>query len=580
MLLRTVNSMLLALVVGTQLFGQEIVFRAEVDRTEIATGDAVKLTITLENASGSGMTTPDLGGLEVLRGPLRSNSFTSINGRMTRSSTTTWYLTATRPGRFTIGPSTVHVGKGEIKTDPITITAVKGASGAGPAAEQGQQRNANMFCTITLSKNKAYVGEQVIATYTLFSRYNSLRQTDTELPKLNGFWAEEVDLGSSTSWEQQLRTVNGMQYRVAVLKKQVLIPLRSGKLTIAPMSLDFMVNPSFFSSGTPVRIQSNTGTLQVMELPAGKPSDFTGAVGTLKLEMEASPTRLKADEAIDLTFRFSGRANLKLLDAPKLNLPPGFELYDPKVNDRISVTSSGMSGSREFQYLVIPRTEGHYELDELTFSYFNPATGQYEQLRSQPLVLDVEPGEGITAGSGGAPKVDVQRLGSDIRYIRTGDLHLRPTGRFLMTTPLYAVGMAAPPLLLLVFFLWYKRREDRLGDVQGQRRRAADRLARKRLAKAKAALDAGDTTAFNDALGKALEGYFTDKFNLGVAELDQAAIHRELAGFDGGKTANDLSHLIARSQMARFAPGMGEPDSEAYEQAVELIARIENLVRK
>lgn len=562
---------------------QEITFQAQVDRNEIATGEPVKLTIELDNASATGgIPTPDMGGLVVLQGPMESNSFSSINGRMTRSSSRTWYLTSPQPGTYTIGAVAVRVGNGTLQTDPITIKVSKGSQGGANSAavEQGQKRDPNLFCTISLSKSKVYVGEQIVATYTLFSRYNSLQPRDYDLPKLNGFWAEEVDLGT-TNWEPQLRTVNGMQYRVAVLKKQVLIPLRSGQLTIAPMTLNYLVNPGFFSSGTPVRIQSSPTQVAVMELPPGKPADFLGAVGDLRMEVKMPAKEVKANDAIDLSIRFSGRANLKLLDAPKLNLPPDFETYDPKINDQIAVNGAGMSGSREFQYLLIPRNEGKYDIGSLSFSYFDPNTGTYKQLRSEPLSIQVDPGESTAGGSTGATaKVDVRRLGSDIRYIRTGDLQLRPKGRPLFGSYPYLLGLAAPPALLLLLFVWHRKREKRLADADGQRRRGADRVAKQRLAHAEAAMAKQDQRAFYDSIGKALEGYFADKFNLGVAEVNASMIQDKLGALDDGRTAREFLNLISEAEMARFSPIGGKPAKQMYDEASSIINRIENRLAK
>lgn len=558
---------------------QQITFQASVDRNEIAAGEPVKLTISLENASGGAMTTPDWGGMVVMQGPMESSSFSSINGRMSRSVSRIWYLTATQPGSYVIGSSTVRVGGGVLHTDPITIKVAKGAAGGSSAdVDRAQKKDPNLFCTISLSKSKAFVGEQVIATYTLYYRYNSLQPQDYNLPKLNGFWAEEVDMGNQNG---STATINGLRYNVAVLKKQVLIPLHSGKLRVEPMTLNYLVNPSFFSSGTPVRIQSNASELTVIDLPGGKPADFMGAVGDLQMEVTTGTPQVKANEAIDLSVRFSGRANLKLIDAPKLTLPPDFDTYDPKINDKITVNGSGMSGSREFQYLLIPRHAGKYDLGTLTFSFFDPSSGTYKQLRSAPLTFDVAPGDGNGTATVGTPvQSDVQRLGSDIRYIRTGDLDLRPKGHYLFGSWAYVLGMALPPLLLLLSFLVHRRREQRLGDHEGQRRRGADKVAKQRLAAAAAALEKNDRNAFHDALGKALEGYFTDKFNLGVAEVTETSIREKLGILDGGRTAEAYIALINDAQMARFAPLETKPQRQAYDEAAEIISRIEHQLRK
>jgi len=576
---RSIIPLALFLVTGVTLHAQQVTFQATVDRNEIAVGEAVKFTIELSNASSGGsMTTPDWGGMTVVQGPYESNSFSNINGSISRSTSRSWYLTATQAGDFTIGASSLRMGNSVLHTQAIRIHVDKGSDTGASNAEtdQAQKKDPNLFCTITLSKSKAYVGEQIIATYTLFSRYNSLQPGNYDLPKLSGFWAEEVKLGE-TNWERVPRTLNGLRYNVAILKKQVLIPLHSGKLRVEPMTLNFRVNPGFFSSGTPVSVESNASEIAVMELPATKPNDFMGAVGDLRLEVDAPKPNVKANEAIDLTIRFSGRANLKLIDAPKLDLPPDFESYDPKIEDKITVNGSGMSGSREFQYLLIPRHEGKYDLGALTFSYFDPESNSYKQLRSGDLKFDVAPGAAGGSATVGVPmKSDVKQMGSDIRYIRTGDLDLRPVGHRLFGSWKYAAGMLLPPALLLLLFLWKRRKDERMGDAQGQRRRGADKVARQRLAAAETAMKNNDRAAFHDALGKALEGYFADKFNLGVAEVNAATITEKLGALEEGKVAKDYIALIEECEMARFAPIESKPSQTSYEEAASLIRRIEH----
>ena len=214
--------LLLVLLFGgiSRLSAQEITFQASVDRNTIAVGEHVKLSITLTNARGS-FGAPDLGGMMVVQGPFDLPNMVIINGQMRGSLTRTWLLTATRPGRYTIGPAQAKVGGGTIQTEPIVVEVTKGnATRPGdPQAALGQQRDPNLFTTISLSRNKGYVGEQVIATYMLYSRYANLQSVPKEMPKISNAWVEEVDLGEPR-WEDKLETINGVQYRVAVLRKQ------------------------------------------------------------------------------------------------------------------------------------------------------------------------------------------------------------------------------------------------------------------------------------------------------------------------------------------------------------------------
>jgi hypothetical protein len=560
--------------------GQEITFTATVDRNTIAAGDPVQFTITLTNAQGS-FNAPDLGGMVVLQGPFESTNVNFFNGRMIASVSRSWRITATSPGKYTIGSAKARVGGGVLETDPITIeVAAATARPQDPQASQGQKRDNNLFITINLNRNKGYVGEQIVATYTLYSRYPSVDLSKYDLPKLNGFWSEEVNLGN-TSWEDKPETINGVQYRVAVLKRQILFPQRGGKLRIEPFTLSCVVNRSFFNRGTAIDVVSNAVEFTALELPGQAPSGFTGAVGELQMTVKADRTEVKADEAIELTVRISGRSNLKLLEGPAVEFPSDFEVYDPKVTDKITVNGGGMSGQREFQYLVIPRYEGTYDLDPITFSYFDPKSGAYRTLRSDGLSIEVAPGAGGPSATIQRPsKTDVKAVGTDIRYIRTGPVGLRPKGELLFGSPHWWAGMATPALGFLLLLAWRRRHLRDSADVVGMRRKRADREARKRLEQAHTALRQDAKEEFHGALSKALHGYLADKFGLGVAEVSSAQLGIHLGRFPGGDAlAKEYAALLATCDMARFAPVEERPRKELYDQSVALIGRTEQLIR-
>lgn len=572
----------LAVLCTTGATAQEIGFTAAVDRTTIAAGEYVRLTISLTN-SQERFGAPDLGGLVVVQGPSENSAFNYINGRMSSSVQRSWVLTGTAPGTYTIGPARVKVGGGVIQTEPITIVVTKG-SDPRPAdrnASQGQSRDPNLFATISLNKSRAYVGEQVVATYLLYSRYANLELSKYELPKMTGFWAEEVDLGN-TSWEEKLETVNGLQYRVAVLKRQVLFAQKSGKLRMEPLELTCLVNRSFFNRGSTVTVRSNAVELNAVPLPPSPPPGFNGAVGELDMSVHTDRTTVTANEAIQFNVKFSGKGNLKLLEAPRLDFPSDFEAYDPKVTDKISVNAGGMSGSREFEYLVIPRREGDFDLEPVTVSYFDVKSGAYRTLASDPMRITVEQGEGGASPLVQRPnKTDVTMLENDIRYIRTGDLELRPRDGFLFGSAPWIAGMATPGVLFLLFLAWRTKRDRELADVAGTRRKRADKIARRHLDHASKLLESGDRATFHAALSKALNGYMTDKFGLGLAQLTRPMVTGKLADLERGRElAEQYERLITTCDMARFAPVDTAPRRALYEEAATLIGDIERSVRK
>lgn len=581
MLQRALSTVALVLVCA---FGtaQEIRFTASVDRNSIAVGDRIKLTLELSNSQAP-FGHPDFGGLTMVSGPFESSNFSSVNGRMTMSVSRTYVLTATEPGDYTIKPVQVRIGGGVISTEAIKVHVVKATGSPGTSTPSAPPAGANrdLFASISLSKNKAYTGEAVVATYSLFTRYSSIELSDFELPTVSGFWAEEIDIGQA-NWERDLRTINGLQYRVAVLKKQLLFPQRSGDLKITPMSLTCIVNRGFFNPGTQVEVRSNEAVLKVIELPAGRPADFSGTVGEVGMQVIADRTAVKANEAIDLKVKFNGTANLKLLEAPTLELPPDMETYEPKVVDRISVNGGGMSGTREFQYLVIPRHEGEYILPPVTFSYFDPRTATYKNLRSDTLRFSISAGDGSSGGSAQLQRPtqnDVRVLDKDIRTIRVGDPGLREKGHHLFGSAPWIAGMAAPPLAFLLLLGWNRRRARELADVSGRRRKGADRVARQRLKAAAEALRSNDRHAFYEALGRAMEGYFADKFDLGVAQVNGSTIAERLGSLDNGAVAARYAAVLDRCGMARYAPVEEQPRQQLYDEAAHLIGTIENALK-
>lgn len=560
---------------------QEIVFKATVDRNAIATGEQIQLSIQLVN-SRERFQAPDLGGLVIVGGPFESSNISYVNGRMSSSITRTWRLTATQPGNYTIGPAQVRVGGGVISTDPITITVSKGAaSPSDPYATQGQRGDANLFATITVDKSKVRVGEQLVATYTLYSRYNNLELSKYELPKMTGFWAEEIDLGNS-GWEPKPRQVNGVAYNVAVLKKQVLFPQKSGKLRIEPLELTCLVNRSFFDRGANIPVRSNALDITVSDLPPPVPPDFLGAVGDLQIKASIDRSSVAVNEPVQLDLQFSGRTNLKLLEAPKLALPPDLEVFDPKTVDKVAVNGGGMSGSRTFQYLLIPRIDGQFELPRLTFSYFNPEQGRYVQLETDAFMIDV----GGTAGAAGSAATerpvqrDVQVMAEDIRYIRTGDLALRPADDALFGSVTFWSALGAPALAYLLLLGWHRRTAAQREDPILQRRLKADRVARKALQQAEAALKQGRSASFHDALNTALRGYLQDALTLTPAQLDQERIAAALNKHaEGTEVAVEVQRILSACDMARFTPGGASSDQGLYDAAVAVIGRMERMIR-
>ncbi|MCB0779574.1 MAG: protein BatD, partial [Flavobacteriales bacterium] len=332
--------------------------------------------------------------------------------------------------------------------------------------------------------------------------------------------------------------------------------------------------------GSRLEAASGQEQLDVAPLPAGAPTDMSGFAGRLDMEVSVDRTNVAANEAVELTVKFNGTGNLKLLDAPELDLPQDFEVYDPETTDRIAVDAAGMRGSRTYRYLVIPRHEGSYEIPAIGLSYYDVEQGAYRSLSGEPITLVVSAGQG-SANSGPSLRKPEQRrvelLDRDIRYIRTGDLELRPHGKHFLGSVGYWAGIGAPTLAFLLFLLWRGRHQRMAADVSGIRRRKADKVARQRLKEASAALERDDRSGFYEALHRALTTYLAGKLDIPESRVDRLVVTERMANVEGGADLADRSMaLLEACELARFAPVEDRPRKELHEQALQLVRDIED----
>src|SRR5690554_3240017 len=283
--------------------------------------------------------------------------------------------------------------------------------------------------------------------------------------------------------------INGVPYRQAVLKRQILFPQRTGKIQIDPLTISSRVNRSFLNPGEELIMASNSPTIEVMPLPGNAPESYNGAVGDFTFSADIDRTELPANEAITLKITIGGSGNLSLVKEPELKFPPDFETYDPETKDRINVSGAGVSGSRSFQYLIIPRYPGEYEIPEIKFTYFDPNKGNYVTKTQGPFPIKVTGDGSASAGAGGArPQNTVRQISDEIRYIRIDDTTLELKGGQFFRSIGYYFAIGIPFVGFILFLAFRKKRATELDDVQGTRRRKANKMARRRLKMAETAL--------------------------------------------------------------------------------------------
>ena len=578
------------------VFAQDARFNAAASKTSLSVGERFRVEFSV-NAGGDEFQPPSFSGFRVLSGPNQSTNMQFVNGRSSYSISFSYVLMPTAEGEFSIGPAKIKIGKDVVESNVLTINVVKGSSPPPQGNQQQQNQNqgqtqaandADLFILASVSNSNPFVGEQLTASYKLYFNQRIVDNYTSTLPSLNGFWSEDIDVQNA---KPEVDVINGIKYNVVILKKNLLIPQRSGDLVLDPFEMDLVIQKAvqsrsrnlfdqFFGNvqNVKVTVKSKPLTIKVNPLPAGRPASFDGAVGNFKVAFTADRNEVETNEAINVNYQISGKGNLKLLNDPKISFPSDFEVYDPKTNDQIAVNGAGMSGQRTYNYLTIPRHNGDYELEAPVFTYFDPDKEKYISLSTEKLLFTVIKGNeeaSNTVNYSGSNKEEIKLLGSDIHYIQTSTSLLNVGYTFFGSWQYYMMWLLPIPVF---FVFWYMKRavDRKRGDQMYMQRSRANKMAEKRLSSAKKLMKEGNNHAFYEEVFKALYGFFGDKFNLKTSDLNKEKISEILEKRSiKAETVKKTIDILNQCEMARFAPSSDVDREKVYVTSVELLSEIQ-----
>lgn len=600
--IRIVGLFLVLLGMGADLLAQN--FTATVNKNTVAMGENFKLTYSLDDKAEQ-FYQPDLRNFRILSGPNQSTSMSYTNGQMSSSTSFTYILTPAREGQYTIAPAQIKANGKMIASNDISINVTKQSQNQSNAQNQQNTNNNtqsneikdNCFIRLLISKNEAYQGEQLIATFKIFTRLSIVDNAVDQMPSFTGFYSEEINDPAQGNLKPEI--INGVQFNTAIIKQVVLSPQRSGKLKIEPMSMDLVIRvrddrqprsvfDQFFGAYKDIRYKavSNGATISVKPLPSeGKPADFSGAVGTFTSNATIDKQEVKENEAINLKVTYSGKGNIKLISDPEFVFPTDFEVYDPKKNTNIKTGLAGVQGSKTYEYLIIPRHAGNFTIPSASFTYFDPSSKKYVTQQTPVFNINVLRGDGqpATVSDGGIKSVskkDVTLLGKDIRFIKKGNPRLTEANSYFMGSRLFWLLIIGPSVLLIILMLARKRIMEMQADVTGMRKRRATKIAGKRLAAARKHMENGLKNEFYEEIFKSLNGYISDKFNIALADLSKESIAETLElKMVSKEVINQFLNVLSECEMARFAPSAAMSESEVYASAEQIINQIEEEIK-
>lgn len=575
----------------------------------VVSGDQFRLTFTVNTQKVKDFRAPSIKGFEVLMGPSRSsqNSTQIINGKVSSSSsiTYTYILMAGKEGTYNI-PAASIVADGEtkisnslqIKVLPADDASASSAQGGSASSSRSQAvgskiTDKDLFITASASKTKVYEQEAILLTYKVYTVVD-LRQLYGDMPDLKGFHTQEVELPAQKTFS--LEHYNGRNYNTTVWRQYVLFPQQSGTMEIPSITFDGVVaqrinsgDPfdAFFNGGTNyVEIKKKIVTpklkINVAALPS-KPADFSGAVGTFTMASSINSKSVKTNDAVTIKLTVTGTGNMKLIGTPEVKFPQDFEVYDPKIDNQFNLTREGLSGSKTYEYLAIPRHAGKFTIPAVSFTYFDLKTKTYKTLKSEEYVINVEKGQGnadqVIADF--TNKESVKMLGNDVRYIKRGATQFAQRGDYFYGTTVYWMWYIIPFVLFVGVILMYRKQAMDNANTAKMKTKKANKVAVKRMKLAGKLLSENKKNEFYDEVLKALWGYISDKLSIPVSQLSKDNIEQELSRYGvNEELVKAFINVLNDCEFARYAPGdENEAMDKVYTASIEIISKMENSIK-
>ena len=566
------------------------------------------------NENGKDLRLPDVKGFEIIAGPYTSTSSSTqiINGdiRTSKEVRYTYTLLPEKEGDYQIQSATIVVKKEKYYSNVLNIKVLpedkaSQSQQGGNASQSGQIRQSqsitseNLFIRPIISRTKIKEQEAVVLTYRLYARVDVTNIQSPKFPDFKGFLVQEIDLPQDRTMQPD--NYEGVNYYTYDLRKVLLFPQETGKVTIEPMSCDVIVRvrsaqqrprsffDDFFDTYQEVSktVTTSKVNLTVESLPQPKPADFSGLVGKLSLSTKVSTTEVEANQPITITLKLQGSGNLKMLKNPTLQFPQDFETYEPKATNNFNTTDAGLSGSKTIEYLVIPRHDGDFVIPAATISYFDVASDSYKTLSTEPISIRVNKGTQsvsnapIVSNFTGQEKVEV--LATDIRYINTDEPNIKPVGRMIVGSMFFWLFYIISLVITIGLIIIFRKQARDNANVALMRNKKANKVARRRLKVAEREYKAGNKDTFYDEILKALWGYLSDKLSIPVSELNKDNISLRLSqrGVDE-IVIQEFVKLLNDCEFERYAP-IGNKESamrHTFESTEKLISTLESTIKR
>ncbi|MDC1464057.1 BatD family protein [Polaribacter sp.] len=566
------------------LVAQEATLKAKVSKNKLGVNQRLRIEFSIDKQGGDNFSPPNFTNFKVVGGPSQSVSQSWINGKVTFSQSYTYIIQPIKKGAFTIASASIKIGGKFIKSEPVKIIVLDAVEIPQNPNDPNYIAQQNIHLVAEISKSSPYVGEGIYVEYRLYVSENvSVYDTSvTEAPKYNGFWNQDIKING---FPVKMGKYNGEDYRYIVLQKALLIPTKTGKLSIDPMKMDIVIGvPSgradFFGNAITKNVRREFASTKKIIRPKGlplegKPANFSGAVGDFNFNVSLSKGILKANETSKLELKISGKGNLNLFELPAVDTPAELEMYQPERKERVRINANGISGNVTDTYTVVPLFKGKYKIPSVSFSYFNPQEKKYKTIATEDFFVDVQEGkELITVDTSSVRKQEVVSTGKNFRYIATKTNFVAAKKIDFFKSKLFYVLFLLPLIAIPIGVFIGKKNEERSNDILGNKTRKAEKLAKKYLSKAQKQL--GKKEAFYEALERALHNYLKAKLGVETAEISKERITEILKGKNVNAAAiHQFIEVLKNSDFARYTPFTATEMKEEFERAKAVIVQLD-----
>lgn len=568
----------------------QVQFDAKVSKNRLGINERLRVDFEM-NQDGDNFRPPSFENFRVVGGPNQSISNSWINGKRSFSKTYSYFLAPQKTGKITIGQATIDVKGETYKTPPVEVVVTSAVEVPKDGNNADYVASENVHLIADISKTDPYLNEAITVTYKLYVSHDvsitsQWREIDT--PKYADFWSQNID--NRNNYKVYEGKFNGEDYRYVILRTTVLYPQKTGELEIEPLTLDIPIDVQgnrrdIFGRRVMERVNKTISagkrTINVKPLPlTGKPDGFNGAVGDFQFDVTTNKTTLNANESLEMEVKVSGKGNLKLFTTPKLKLPSSLEVYEPEHSENVTTNINGMQGSISDSYTIVPQFKGTYPIQPLSFSFFDPKSEKYKTITSKEFTIEVENGP-LTAGGAQNTQNDHKKqvvLSSDnFKYIKL-NANLEPIVQEpFFKSPLFWSLLGGPFLLIPIFILAGKKRKERLADVEGNKLRKANKLAKKYLSEAKRNIS--NPIAFYESLERALHNYLKAKLNIETSEMEKGLISQMLLDRKvETQTVENFIGILKSCEFARYASSSPTSVEHDYQKSVDVISSIDKQI--